>query len=121
MKYMKQFAIILLITFIGELLKYITPLPIPGSIYGLLFMLFALLTKIIKLEEVKETSDFLVEIMPLMFIPVAANLINLGDKIMPVIIPLLIIIPITTLIVMILTGKLTDFILNLNDKGELNE
>ena len=38
MKYIRQFVIILFISFIGEALKYVLPLPIPASIYGLVLM-----------------------------------------------------------------------------------
>lgn len=47
MKYMRQFGIILGVTCAGELMKYFIPLPIPGSIYGLLLMFVLLLTKVI--------------------------------------------------------------------------
>ena len=42
MKFMKEFVIILVITFLGECAKAIIRLPIPASIYGLIFMLPAL-------------------------------------------------------------------------------
>lgn len=42
MKYLRQFMIILLVSFWGELLKYVIPLPVPASIYGLV-ILFILL------------------------------------------------------------------------------
>ena len=48
MKYVKQFSIILLITFVGELLHYLIPLPIPASVYGLVLMLIALQTGLVK-------------------------------------------------------------------------
>lgn len=64
MKYMKQFGIILGVTCAGEIIKYFVPLPVPGSIYGLLLMLIFLMSGIIKLEQVKETAEFLIEIMP---------------------------------------------------------
>ena len=35
MKYLKQFGIIVIISFIGELFHYLIPLPIPASIYGI--------------------------------------------------------------------------------------
>ena len=40
MKYLKQFGIILLISFAGEALNYL-PLPVPASIYGLVLMFCA--------------------------------------------------------------------------------
>ena len=58
----------------GEVLNAFIPLPIPASIYGLLLMLFCLCTKIIKLNQVKIAADFLLDIMPPMFIPAAWDL-----------------------------------------------
>ena len=43
MKYIRQFLIILFISFLGEVLKYLLPLPIPASIYGLALMFTALI------------------------------------------------------------------------------
>ena len=57
-------------------MKYFIPLAIPGSIYGLILMFVLLLTRAIKVEHVKETGEFLIEIMPLMFIPAGAGLIT---------------------------------------------
>ena len=71
MRFMKQFGVILAITFLGEILRYVIPLPIPASIYGLVLMLLALKSGVVKLDQVKETGDFLIEIMPMLFIPAA--------------------------------------------------
>ena len=57
MKYMKQFAIILAVTFAGELLHTAIPLPVPASIYGLVIMLVLLITRLIKVEMVKKTAE----------------------------------------------------------------
>lgn len=78
MKYLRQFCIILLISFLGELLHILIPLPIPASVYGLVLMLTALCTGILKLTQVRETADFLIEIMPVMFIPAAVGLLESG-------------------------------------------
>ena len=50
MKFIKQFSIILLITFLGELLHILIPLPIPASVYGLVLMLIALRSGLVKVE-----------------------------------------------------------------------
>ena len=39
MKYLRQFCIILLFSFLGEGLHIILPLPVPASVYGLVLML----------------------------------------------------------------------------------
>ena len=50
MKFIRQFLIIILISFAGELLHAILPLPVPASIYGLLILLAGLQTKVIPLK-----------------------------------------------------------------------
>ena len=56
---------ILLVSFAGEVLKLALPFPVPGSIYGMLLLFIALCTGVIRLEHVRETGLFLVEIMPM--------------------------------------------------------
>ena len=89
MKYLRQFGIILAVTCAGEIMKYFIPLPIPGSIYGLILMFVLLLTKVIKVDHVKETGEFLIEIMPLMFIPAGVGLITSWSQLQPFLVPLL--------------------------------
>ena len=49
------------------------PLPVPASVYGLVLLLAALTTGIVKLEQVKETGTYLTGIFPLLFVPAAAD------------------------------------------------
>lgn len=120
MKYMRQFGIILGVTCLGEVLKYFIPLPIPGSIYGLLLMLIFLVSGVLKLEQVKETGEFLIEIMPLMFIPAAVGLLTSWEQLSSMLVPVCIITVATTFLVMIVTGKVTDFVID-RKKGEKND
>lgn len=74
MKLLYQFGVILGITFAGEIIHALLPFPIPASIYGLVLMLLCLCTKIVKLQQVKIAADFLIDIMPPMFIPAAVGM-----------------------------------------------
>ena len=96
MKYLKQFAIIIVISFVGEILNNIIPLPIPASVYGFVILFICLVTGIIKLEAVKETGKFLVEIMPIMFIPAAVGLLDSFDVLKPILLEVSIILVVTT-------------------------
>ena len=87
MKYLKQFLIILGVTFIGEILKMYIPFPIPASIYGMVILFTCLMTGIIKPESVRETGKFLIEIMPVMFIPAGVGLVNSWSTLRPIIFP----------------------------------
>ncbi len=116
MKYLIQFTIILIITFLGEILHRFIPLPIPASIYGLVIMLISLSTGIIKLEQVSSAGNFMLDIMPVMFIPSAVGLITIWSDIVHIVIPLIFIALLTTVLVMAATGKMTDFILKKDGK-----
>ena len=63
MKYLFQFLRILVFCLLGELLHFYVPLPIPASIYGLVLLLLALKAGIVKLNQVKETANFLTGIL----------------------------------------------------------
>lgn len=111
MKYVKQFWIILLFCALGEGLRVLLPLPIPASVYGLILLLAALLTGIMKLERVEETADFLVEIMPVMFIPAGVGLLTAWGVLQPIWLPVVVITILTTVIVMVVTGRVTQFVI----------
>lgn len=117
MKHVQQFSTILLISVIGELLKTFLPLPVPASVYGLIIMLVALLTGILKLDQVKGAADFLVEIMPVMFVPAGAGLITAWGTLKPICVPVLIMTFISTVIVMVVTGKVTQGVIRMGKRG----
>lgn len=113
MKYLKQFGIILLISFIGEILHFMIPLPVPASIYGIVLMLISLKFHFIKLGDVKETSKFLIEIMPVMFIPAAVGLIEVWNVMKASCIQYVAIVVISTIVVMVIAGWVTQIILRI--------
>ncbi len=118
MKYVKQSSIIFGITMAGEFLYTLLPLPVPAGVYGLFLLLAGLCTGIIKLEHIEETGNFLLEIMPLMFIPVTVGLIENYDLMKSVAIPLIVISIVSTVIVMATTGKITEVLIAVIGKKE---
>ena len=111
MKYIRQFLLILLITFIGEVLKYLLPLPIPASIYGLLLLLTALLARVFRPEDVKDAAKFLIEIMPLMFIPAAVGLLESWDALSGVFWQIMVATVVSTVLVMGVSGVITQWLI----------
>ena len=111
MKYIKQFLIILAVSFVGEILHAIIPLPIPASIYGLVLMFLCLLVKLFPTEAVKETGAFLVEIMPMMFIPAAVGLLVYWGELKRMLVPVLLTITVVTVIVMAVSGRVTQAVI----------
>ena len=109
MKYLKQFLIIMLVSCIGELLYVLLPLPIPATIYGLVIMLALLMLKLVPLDAVKETAEFLIDIMPVMFIPAGVGLIVYWPQLQEFLLPICVIIIVSSILVMLVTGKISDF------------
>lgn len=118
MKFFKQFGWIMFVTCLGEILKYLLPFPIPASIYGLILMMIFLMTGLIKLDRVHQAGTFLIEIMALMFIPAAVGIIESWAQLQRIILPVSIITVITTVMVMVVSGKVTQFILEREEDHE---
>lgn len=118
MKYILQFGIILLISFVGELLNRVIPLPIPASIYGMLILFTALCTGALKLSHVRETGKFLITIMPLMFIAPAVGLIESWEIMQEFIVAIIVISIVSTIAVIGAAGHITQLIIKFKGKEE---
>lgn len=112
MKYVFQFARIMGFCLAGELLRALLPLPIPAGIYGLVLLAGALLTGLVKLEQVKQTADFLTGIFPLLFVPVMVGVAEIWDLIAANWLPIVIAAVPVTWAVMAVAGKVTQKIID---------
>lgn len=115
MKMVYQFCVILTVSLAGELLHQLLPLPIPASIYGLVLMLVLLERGVLRLQQVEEAGSFLIEIMPVLFVPSAAGLLIAWDELRSFLIPFLVILVVTTWLVLAVSGKLTQILLDGRD------
>lgn len=115
MKYIHQFLIIMLISFVGELLSLL-PLPVPASVYGLLILLFCLFTGIIKLKDIEEVADWLILIMPVLFVPSAVSLMNVGYELLGDLLVIGIVLIVSTIVVMVVTGKVAQYMIERKEK-----
>lgn len=118
MKFLKEIAIIFGVSMVGELLNTLVPLPVPAGVYGLFLLLGLLCTKLIKLEDVSATGNLLLDLMPVMFVPAAVGLLEKYTELTAILVPFLVISAASTLIVMTVTGKVTEWILHCQKKEE---
>lgn len=116
MRFVFQFLIIMVFAFLGELLHHFIPLPIPASIYGIVLLFFALETKILKVSDIKETSSFLIAIMPLMFLPPAVGVIESWNLLRESWVPYVVVTLISTVVVMGVSGRVTQGIIRKGGK-----
>jgi holin-like protein len=104
MKLLRQFLIILIICFIGDVLSKVVHIPLPGSIIGMVLLFICLFSGIIKLEMIQEISKFLIDHLAFFFIPAGVGLIAYAEILKKNLLPILVICFVTTFLVMIVTG-----------------
>ena len=107
LKFLNQFLIIISVSFAGEVLHVVLPLPVPASIYGLMLMLGLLFSGIVTPERISETSSFLLESMPVMIVPAGAGVITMWGTILPILAPMIVIMTVGTVVVMAVSGLVT--------------
>ena len=121
MKYIRQFFIIAAISLAAEILHHFIPLMIPSSIYGMVLMFVLLMTGAVKLEQVDQAGHFLIDVMPLMFIPAGVGLIDSWTNVSRILIPALILIVISTFLVIGAAGKTAQTIMTFETGEEAEE
>ena len=115
MKYLKQAALILLFSFLGEVCRFLIPINIPASIYGMGLLFGALSLKLVRLEDVRETGAFLTSLLPLLFVAPTVGLMEHWQILKPVLVPFALISFVVTILVFATAGLVTKFVIR---KGE---
>lgn len=111
MNYIKQLLIIIGFSLLGEALAALIPLPVPAAIYGLVLLLIALMTGCLKAEAIADTARFAIGIMPILFVAPAVNILENWGVIAPNIVPIVTIMVLSTFIVFIVSGVVTQLLL----------
>ena len=105
MKILRQAAIIAAVCAAAELIRYLVPLPIPASVYGLILMLLALLTGLIRPEQIETAADFLIAILPLLFVAPTVALVARLERLASLVVPILLLGIAGTTLVIGLSGR----------------
>ena len=116
MFYLMQLGIILGVSFAAEILHAALPLPVPASVYGLCLMLALLLSGALKPSQLKPTSSYLIEVMPIMFVPSCVGLMEVFGQLVPVLVPFVLICLVSTVAVIGATGRVTQRIIRREGK-----
>ena len=112
----KQFLILLVINFAGVIIQNLFHLPLPGTILGMLILFVLLWTKVLKVESVEKVCDFLILNMIIFFLPPAVELLEYMTLLKTGFFKIIILLIVTTVITMIVTGKTVDFCIKRMEK-----
>jgi holin-like protein len=110
MKYITQLLYILLFSTLGELLQAVLPLPIPAAIYGIVLLLIALLTGLLKEEKISDVAGFLIGIMPILFVTPAVKILQHWNLIASHLPQIIIIMVVSTFVVFTVSGLVTKWL-----------
>lgn len=116
MTYLPQFLIIMTVSLLGELLQRLIPLPIPASVYGIVLLFGALCCKIVKVDQVKKAGNFLVSLLPLLFVSPVASLLDSWPVVKDALVPLLGLTVVSTLLTFLISGKTAQWFLRKEDR-----
>ncbi len=110
MRYIKQLFLILLFSLVGEILNELIPLPVPAAVYGIVLLLIALCTGVMKTQAIADTAHFLLQIMPLLFVAPTVSILQHWGLIAPKLIPICVITVVSTVLVFIISGVVTQLL-----------
>ena len=84
-----QFGILFACLAVGELIVWLTGIPVPSSIIGMLLLAASLKAGIVKVCQVEKVADFLVHNLGFFFVPAGVGLMNclgiIADQWLPII------------------------------------
>ena len=116
MKYIYQFCIIMIFVLLGEALGYLIPLPIAGSVYGLVLLFLSLVFKVVKLSWVEDIANWLHSVMALFFIAPVVAILEVWPSIANIWWMLVLLLVIAYLVTMITTGVTAQALIREDDK-----
>lgn len=102
-KLLMQIGIVLGICLVGEGVAHYLPIPIPSSVVSMV-ILFVLLSTVLKLEYIREKTDFLLKNMAFFFIPAGVGIMAQFDVLRENLFPLVVICIVTTLLTFLATA-----------------
>lgn len=118
MKLLREMLIVLVIYFIGEFLSKGLHLPLPGNILGMIILLILLCTKVVKVEQVDNVSNFLLDHLAFLFIPAGVGILAAMNVLQGNILKLLLIVITSTIVIMISSGSIVQLVMKLMNKKE---
>ncbi|HCN60395.1 MULTISPECIES: CidA/LrgA family protein [Mammaliicoccus] len=117
-KILFQVSLIYIITQVGKWLQEILHIPIAGSIVGLGFLFFLLLTGILPEHWIEVGANKLINVMILFFVPSIVGVMDIADQIGLSYIIMVILLIVSTSLVALSSGYVCEKILKLNKKDK---
>lgn len=117
--YLRSFAILYAMLYIGEWLASMISVGIPASIFGLLLLFFGLTSNLIKLDWIYSGASLLNRYMAILFAPISVGIIEYADLLASQAQALVIPNIISTMTLLVFGGLLADYLFSLRSFSRL--
>lgn len=104
---LKQLLILLGFCLFGQILQWVIPLPVPAAIYGFVLLFVALCTNLVKEKHIEKAAQFLIRILPVLFVAPAVNLLSYYQIIASKLAAIVTIVVVSTVVVFAVAGLVT--------------
>lgn len=118
MKIIYQIGIIFTLCWASEIIEGLLPFPFPASVIGMILLFILLAFRVLKVEHIREKSDFLLSNMAFFFIPAGVSIINYFDVLKGNVGKLLLICFLTTILTFATTAWTIRGVLRLQNRGK---
>lgn len=108
--FLLQFIFIYGFFLLGQLLRELFDIPLPGSILGFLLMFSALMLKLVPLRFVESGASLLLSFLPLFFVPATVGVIDYLDVFTDKGVFLIVIIIFSTMLTMAGAGGISQYL-----------
>lgn len=109
----KQVLILITICLVSEMIAMLLHGLLAASVVALILVFILLMSKIVRVQEIKELSDLLLNNMTILFIPAAVGIIEHLDLVKPILVPLLLIVIISTIVTFMVAGMSVQWVLDI--------
>ncbi|MHB9095925.1 MAG: CidA/LrgA family protein [Eubacteriales bacterium] len=107
---LEGFIILLFMQSLGTLVSNYFKLILPGNLTGLLLLFLVLLFRIVKLEQVEDAANLLLDNMMALFIPLNVGLVTILPKLKQEWVAIITSLLASTIIVMVVTAKAVELV-----------
>lgn len=114
----QEFIILFVINYIGIIISKFFNLPIPGTILGMVLFFILLYKNIIKVEKIEGAVNVLLLNMTILFMPPTVKILDSAHHLQGQFLKILLLILITTIITMGITGKVVQFMIEFTERKE---
>ncbi len=117
MRVLRQISLIFLICLLCEWVASLLPFPFPGSVLSMIVLFLLFVLKILKPDDIKETSSLLLGNMMLVFVPSFVSIMNYFDVLKHIAVKFALIIVVSTMVTFLVGGAVVSLVFRLQERA----